>query len=174
MSIILAVSELTNIFSIWDKMKQHIFLLITILSIVGCGSNSKNGKQSDEFYTDKGGIDLWRVPLIKPYEIVTLREGDWGARSVDTFDVPLSMPGVRTVNVVDSVIFIFGTKTILNGQEVEAAWFVIKSKNHKVWGFKDHQNYLNHIHSIGIGNEPKLLDVRCTRSFPIFPQTHYG
>jgi len=128
--------------------------------MAGCGSNSKNGKQSDEFYTDKGGMDWGRVPLIKPYEIVSLREGNWGTRSVDTSDVALSMPGVRSVNVVDSFIFISGEKTILNGQEVEAAWFVINSKNHNVLGFKDHKDYLNHLYFIGIDNEPKLLDVR--------------
>lgn len=126
--------------------------------MTGCGSNSKNGKQSDEFYTDKGGMDWGRVPLIKPYEIVALREGEWGARSVDTTDMPLSMPGVRTVNVVDSLILIFGKKTILNAQEVDAAWFVINAKNHKVSGFKDHQDYLNYLDSIGIRKEPKLLD----------------
>ncbi|RBQ02712.1 hypothetical protein DRW42_25545 [Pedobacter miscanthi] len=37
---------------------------------------------------------------------------------------------------------------------------MINFKNHKVLGFKDHQDYFNNLHSIGIDNEPKLLDVR--------------
>ncbi|RBQ02711.1 hypothetical protein DRW42_25540 [Pedobacter miscanthi] len=89
--------------------------------MAGCGNNSKNSKQSDEFYTDKGGMDWGRVPIIKPYEIVTLRPGNWGVRSVDASDVRLSIPGVRSVNDVDSIIFISGEKMILNGPEIEAA-----------------------------------------------------
>jgi len=142
-------------------MKRNILFFITLLYLTACGGNTNQDPKLDDFYSDKGGFDYGRIPLIKPYELTTSsRENYWTAETIDTSEVPLNMPGARNINIVNSIIFIYGRETILNGQEVDAAWFVIIPKNHIVRGFMDHKKYLAYIQSIGFQKEPLLYDVQ--------------
>lgn len=51
-------------------MKVLVFLFAAICILSGCGGFSSNSNE-DEFYTSTKTGDLWRVPLIKPYELVS-------------------------------------------------------------------------------------------------------
>ncbi|MDR6945081.1 hypothetical protein [Mucilaginibacter pocheonensis] len=139
-------------------MRKIILLLIT-LSLFACDQKNRKHQQSDKFYIEKGGFDEARIPLIKPYEITSpSTNSNWIAASVDTTEVPVTIPGTEHINVVDSVIFIYSQKTVLDGQPIDQAWFIIIPKNHLLRGFKSHQEYLNYISSIEI-REPKMYNV---------------
>jgi hypothetical protein len=116
----------------------------------------KTGLWWMSFIQHKGGMDYGRFPVLMPYEMVTCSEDVWMTRSVDTSGLNLNIPGARDINELDSVIFAYGKKTILDFQDVDAAWFVIIPERDVFRGFRDHQGYLNYIDSIGFRDEPKL------------------
>lgn len=56
-------------------MKSLLLIAIGISLLFGCYNNRDNSKD-DEFYTTTKTDDLWRVPLIKPYELVSPTDSD--------------------------------------------------------------------------------------------------
>jgi len=141
-------------------MKKIISLLLIISFLFSCNQKRKNDAPIDNFYADKGGFDLSRFPLIKPYQVETVIPSDeWIIQTADDDnEMPETAPGAKYVNVVDSVIFAHCKKTILDGQPTTEAWFIIIPKHHIFRGFKNHSEYLDYIKSIK-SNEPKMYDV---------------
>lgn len=137
-------------------MKIFTFL---ILLIVACSCNHTNFK-GDDFYLDKGGFDMARIPLIKPYQATTPSTNpNWIVASVDTNSVPLTIPGTREVKVLDSLILVHSVNTTLNYQPVKEAWFVIIPKKDLLKGFESHENYVAYILRLGLKHEPQLINM---------------
>lgn len=140
-------------------MKFFSFFLLITLSLLACDHRNKN---VDKFYTEKSDWDLIRFPLIKPYHVVTLPpDTNWFVQVMDTDTTHLfpSIPGTRSINVLDTMIIAYAKNTLLGGQKVGEAWFVVNPKNDSVRGFKDQQKYFEYLKSIKIIN-PKLYPVR--------------
>lgn len=130
-----------------------------VFSLFACDQKRGGNSHIDKFYTNKGGFDLSRFPLLKPYEISAVIPGhDWIITSIDTSEVLGPIPGTKFINVVDSVIFVQSNNTILDGQPIKKAWFVIIPKHHLLRGFKSRQEYLNFLSSMHV-NDPKMFDV---------------
>lgn len=128
---------------------------------MACNQQNKNRRHADKFYTEKSDWDVIRIPLVKPYEALNLSsDQDWSVQLADMADPsggPISVPGTKHINVIDSVILIHSRKTILDGEWVNEAWFVFIPKNQIFRGFKTHREYLNYTSSIKI-KDPKLYD----------------
>ncbi|QHS54791.1 hypothetical protein GWR56_04230 [Mucilaginibacter sp. 14171R-50] len=142
-------------------MKRKIIQLPVLLCVMLCQSACTDKQPDvDEFYTQKGGFDFARIPLIKPYEAVVPATGNeyWLIHSV-TDTLLFSIPGVKQLSVSDNkMIFVHGVNTAINYQNVKEGWFVLMPAKNLVKAFLKHENYLNWLHDHGIEKEPHLID----------------
>jgi hypothetical protein len=98
--------------------------------------------------------------LIKPYEALCLNGShDWIVEKTSDTESLFSAPNTRKVNIVHRVIYLYSTKTILNYANAREAWFVLIPDKHIEMGFATHREYLNYLHHMGIGYEPKLYNI---------------
>lgn len=124
----------------------------------------KNSKV-DSFYTEKGGWDNGRIPLLKPYEaIMDNKKLGWGI-GLDGADGDTGFGNIKSVNVVDSVILIYSKNSILHGIEVKQSWHVIVPSKGIEKGFDKHQDYTNYLNKLGFNQEPKLYNIENVASY---------
>jgi hypothetical protein len=137
-------------------MKSIVVILIS-LTIFSCGNKKQN---VDEYYTDHGDWDSVRFPIVKPYEAICLNGShDWIVQTLQDSESFFSAPSTRKMNVVNKVIFLYATNTLLDGQKAKEAWFILIPGKHLEKGFATHREYVNYLRSIGVDNEPKLYDM---------------
>ncbi|ATL49379.1 hypothetical protein COR50_20575 [Chitinophaga caeni] len=127
--------------------------------LTSCWRQSDNGqakdqqKQVDKFYTETGGWDWIRVPLIKPYEAKKidpkLESSNWYI-SYGKIDNAIN---VKDVSVIDSIIYAYcGDSTLLDYKYIKAAWFIFDVKKNIKQGFSSESEFDNYLQS---NNYPK-------------------
>ena len=96
----------------------------------------------DPFYSDLGGFDRPRIPLIKPYELLKVSGTEWRLELQNPDLLTLSIHNVKGVNVKNSLILIYseGGTEFLNMQH-QKAWFVIESGLGSEKGFSDERKF---------------------------------
>jgi hypothetical protein len=141
-------------------MKFLYFSLITaVLTLVNLSCSHKQTKE-DPYYTSHGDWDNVRLPLVKPYEAIVLNGShDWIVQTTPNVDWFFSAPNTRKLNVIQRVIFLYCTKTLLSGQDAKEAWFVLMPDKHIEKGFATHLAYQDYLNSIGMEHEPKLYPI---------------
>ena len=138
-------------------MKSSIITIVLLLSLCSCGNKKR---KFDPYYTDHGDWDDIRFPLIKPYEALCLNGShDWIVQTTQNSESFFSAPSTKKLNVVNGVIMLYSTKTILNGVNTKEAWFVLDPEKHVEKGFSTHNEYLRYLQLLGVKNEPKLYDI---------------
>jgi hypothetical protein len=138
-------------------MKSSVIAIALLMSLCSCGN--KKGK-IDPYYTDHGDWDDIRFPLIKPYEALCLNGShDWIVQTTQNSESFFSAPYTKKLNVVNGVILLYSTKTILNGVHTKEAWFVLVPEKHIEKGFGTYTEYLRYLPNLGIKNEPKLYNI---------------
>lgn len=109
-------------------MKVRFFILSTLLALLFLACNSENS-----FYRRISVEDLWRIPLINPYELRTIQGIDTNYVSEWQLDLISSpkKPGsiftfvlVYKLNVMDSIIYGFGPF-----REGKNKFFIIDARN---------------------------------------------
>lgn len=135
-----------------------IFIVVTTIFLF-CANLFLQG-QSDPFYTDTGGWDSLRVPLIKPYYLVSLDKGaSWSMRlhanppSESTYYY-LTIHDIRQLAVANNIIMLYTPYVEHNidqsvGQKV-LHWFVISPESNIEEGFGNEDEFLNYIFQLGI------------------------
>lgn len=117
-------------------MKRYsIGLALVVGFLYSCGE--------DTFYSQAVVGDLWRVPLIKPYELITTAGASSNGYNNHwfisfkklTYNIPKSYGGINLtkVNVKDSIIYGYGTSNpsfpfIINSKSGEEKIFFKKSE----------------------------------------------
>jgi hypothetical protein len=136
------------------KLSPYIVLLVFILA--ACNLSGRGSK--DPFYTDDGGLDYGRFPLIKPYEVASV-ENIW---SIDLHATPsktslhfISLHDISQIAVENQVIMVYAPSMALD--ERKLSWFVLISDKNIETGFSTEAEFLNFVHSYGIEN-PDWLD----------------
>jgi hypothetical protein len=121
-----------------------------------CKSNLPKNVNVDKFYTDHGDWDDARIPFIKPYEAIELNGyEDW----IMNQENDSAIEHIKKANANNGVIFIYGGRTIFQGEYVNEAWHVIIPAKHIEKCFTSKWAYLDYLGSIGINKEPKLHDI---------------
>ena len=135
-------------------MKSVIITIVLLLGLYSCSSKHGN---TDPYYTDHGDWDDVRFPLMKPYEALCLKGShDWIVQTTQNAESFFSAPCTRKLNIVDGIILLYSTKTILNGANVKEAWFVLDPAKHIEKGFATHNEYFHYLQGLGVKNEPEL------------------
>lgn len=134
-----------------DKRQITLFFcamfLVTLFS--GCWSSTNRQKDQkkmvDPFYTETGGWDMIRVPLIKPYEAIKVDPKDGISSWTVDFKNSLGTYNVRKVDVQDSIIYILSGRisesddvkinTLVNVTNVPIGWYIIDVEKSKESSF---------------------------------------
>ena len=123
-------------------------------------SNTLAEKSNDSFYTSSKEGDLYRIPLIKPIQVISSVgiDSDWLLRlpyqSIDR----LRQIKVDSLTVVDSVIIIDAGLVSLPGETTQA-WFIIDNKNRTEKIYTTKEAYIKDLVSIGTKEDTKLYEV---------------
>jgi hypothetical protein len=139
-------------------MKKYIVIPLLSILFVSCNAPTKEERER-EFYTDKGSFDMGRIPLIKPFEVVTTEHSNWILQATDDTTGYFTVDGVKEVRVVNQFILVHSLNTTLNGARAKEGWFVIIPKTHFSKGFATHQEYLDLLHYEGFSEEPALYKI---------------
>lgn len=121
-----------------------IFFLFFLTSCRFLGHHDKDGSKpvTDEFYTNQGGWDANRIPLLKPYEVVKLKGDSTWIMSLHTVSIDVSVTNVRGINVIDSVIVVHSGETNLRGGlRPKEAWFIILPGKSVEMGFAKREEF---------------------------------
>jgi hypothetical protein len=118
--------------------KQQIILGLSLIVLLSCWQKGQNESNRDDFYTNRGGWDYARLPLVQPYEAMNTAPQDVGEWNI-TFHTELknnAATNVKSVSIIDSVIFIqCGDSTLFKYQYVKSAWYIIGLKKKIEKGF---------------------------------------
>lgn len=133
-----------------------ISLVFLILLSSSCGwlqptSNGSDLQNEDEFYSISKVGDLYRFPLIKPFEVFsTIGYGpDWFVNLKYGNDFKKDQISIDSVSVTDSLIIAYSDGIYLPG-EMTKAWFIIDVKEKKELAFRTEDEYLQYIKERGI------------------------
>lgn len=95
------------------KKIYFIFLFTLAFYSTSCDFGSK---QTDDFYTATKDLDLWRVPLLKPYEVVSpgndeawfliLEKPDLSGPDFALFGEEFQLTNITRLGIKDSIIVI--------------------------------------------------------------------
>jgi hypothetical protein len=142
-----------------------IFQALILFLCYSCGAPQQENKekteqqQVDKFYTSEKDGDLYRIPLIKPIQIISPIGYD------DSWDLKFPYQKIErkrsvevsSATVVDSLIIVYSKMTSLPG-EMTQAWFFIDTRNKTEIVCRNNDEYQKHLSEIGIAT-PILYDV---------------
>lgn len=140
-----------------------IFQLLIVFMCFSCGNpNQEKGgqvEQEDSFYTAAKEGDLYRVPLVKPIQIISTNGigSDWILKFPYRQIKNKKSVEVSAVNVVDSLIIVYSESTYLPGAMTEA-WFLIDTKNKTEVVYQNENDYVKGLAEIKI-KEPRLIEI---------------
>lgn len=135
------------------KKKQVLFSILLcsiILNSCDLFKGKRKGSGKDTFYSDKGGFDRPRIPLIKPYELLKVG-AEWRMELLTTDLLTLSVHNVKGVNVSKERILLYseGGTEVRNNQYSEA-WFIIDPSLKMEVAFFDYNRYVDSLKTLGI------------------------
>ena len=142
-----------------------IILVFFLIFFISCG-NSKQGKDmekfnatNDKFYTSSKDGDIFRIPLIKPIQIIsTVGYGDsWVLKLPYQHKEITESIEVDSAYVIDSLIIIYSKSTYLPG-EMTQVWLLIDTKNQLEFVYRNYNEYQMKLNKMSI-TSPKLYDI---------------
>jgi len=131
-------------------MKKNALLILMVISALSC---------RNDFYTRDGGYDYTRIPFIKPYEALMLKGSERWQMNLYNSALNSSIINIKKINVEKNAIFLYSEDTNLDGVKVPRAWFIIIPNKHLEEGFYKEKDYLEFLKSVGLNNEPSLIDI---------------
>ncbi len=116
--------------------------------------NNTETMEEDTFYSECGGWSMVRLPLIKPYEVLSIdpetTDNIWSIK-FDS-DELFSTDHVQRITVEDSIIYVLsgifngeGDSTALVGSMYPTVWYIINTKNGDKRGFHDIEVFNNYL-----------------------------
>ncbi len=127
-------------------MKKGPVLLSVIFFAVLLNScdrfkGKKEVKKQDTFYTDDGGFDRPRIPLIKPYELLKVSSDEWRMELLAPGLLALSVHQVKGVQVSNGRILLYSEGSELQNRSYSQAWVIIDPSLQKETALYDHKKY---------------------------------
>lgn len=134
-------------------------MCLIILTLVSCAHAPNKTSNIDPFYTEKGEWDSARLPFIKPYEAVIVNKEFGWFMNLKGFDGDTGFPNIKKANVINGVILLYSTNSILHGIDAKQSWHVIIPGKNIEKGFGSHQEYLNYLNTLRIRVDPRLYNI---------------
>lgn len=125
-----------------------IFIIsIVSLTLISCsGSQSTDDSRalydsttSNTFYSKTTGFDYRRLPLLKPYEAMSINQKTWSIKlQLHSLRYQPSINDITQLGISGEVIVSYSKDTLLEGESVADAWFIIIPANSIERGFSDY------------------------------------
>lgn len=135
-----------------------IILLLMITGACSDKNESKKDLATEPFYERDAGWDYMRIPLIKPYEAIKLKGSNSWNIKLHALKLQMSISNVKKVDVVKNVIVAYADSTLLKGEEVPEAWFVIIPDQQIEKGFSKKEDLIDYLSTYNI-DEISLHDI---------------
>ena len=130
-----------------DKRKMILLCLVLLL---GCNYKYNSKQEKDTFYSEIGGFDWIRIPLLKPYAAEKIdpeiETHSWIIKFQS--DKLYNTYNVKRVAVEDSIVYVLsGTvdekkdTTIIGTRNVPTAWFVMDVRKKTERGFENEKEF---------------------------------
>ena len=144
-------------------MRQIFIIFAAVYLLLSCNVRTEQKKQAkevkDDFYIKERGLDMIRLPLIKPYEVLRLNGSNEWIMNLEAGTLQFSVSNVKEVNVIDSIIVVHSSDiTYLRGEKVGNAWFIIKPSQQSEQGFTVESEFLSELKNQGI-NKPVFYNI---------------
>ncbi|MCS3798756.1 hypothetical protein [Niastella sp. OAS944] len=140
-------------------MRVCLIIILLFNVFTSCNYRKRSVKKEDYFYLDDGGLDLKRIPLIKPYEAKNVLPGEWRIELQTPQLLELSIHHVKEISVIDSVILVHAKGEVsLGGHNCKEAWFVLLPGVSKEKGFLKEKDFLSFLSERNI-KLPQLREV---------------
>lgn len=142
-----------------------IIQIFLIFFFISCG-NSKQGRNMetininvDNFYTSSKVGDLYRIPLIKPIQIISsIGYGDSWVLKLPYQQIEANVSiEVDSVCLIDSLIIIYSKSTYLPGGMTQV-WLLIDTKNKLELVYRNYNEYQMNLNKMNI-TSPIFYDV---------------
>ncbi len=137
-------------------MKLNKFGLLFFSTVLACFSC----QQRNNFETTRGGYDYIRIPFLKPYEAVQLNGSKEWNMNLYNESLTSSVSNIKKINIVNNVILLYSTKTLLNGTNAEKVWFIIIPSKKVEQGFVNYYEFLTFLHQRINGGHRLRIDRR--------------
>lgn len=110
----------------------------------------KKDNYRDTFYSNKGGFDRPRIPLIKPYELLKVG-AEWRMELLTTDLLALSVHNVKGVNVSKERILLYSEGgTEIRNNQYSQVWFIIDPSIAKEVAFFEYDRFADSLNTLGI------------------------
>jgi hypothetical protein len=139
-------------------MKTTIIFLAAVFLFMSC--NWSNDKEKEGFYDYSQTIDLYRIPIIEPYEITSSDKGSSWLMDFKGSNSPsnLGTGKVDSVGVKGQYFIVYSKRTALPAIGMIEAWFVINATTKEEKVFMTRQEYNEYLKNQNI-DETKLYDI---------------
>jgi hypothetical protein len=137
-----------------DK-REVIILGLSLILIGSCFNTKDKGKEKkqDSFYSNTGGWDWVRIPLIKPYAAKKIdpriKSNGWGIKLMSNL---YQIDRAKKVSIQDSIIYVISGKisdqediTAIGTHNFPTAWFIIDTKFKTEKGFPSKNTFDQYI-----------------------------
>ncbi len=143
---------------------RTFILILFIFSCISCQTNKNqlvfNNPQEHAFYTDNGGFDYIRFPLLMPYEAIAVsgdlfEEWRWMVRVHDTMnfkDWKFTIKKVKNVAVTKEVIMLYSTEDSYLYENHNNHWYVFIPSKHLAKAFATEVEFQEYLKFYGILN----------------------
>jgi hypothetical protein len=113
----------------------------------------------EDFFESSGGWGYRRIPLIDPYQAVSINEGMWMIELRTDSRFQSTVANIEKLNVVNnSHIVSYSTNALVRGERVDELWSIIVPDEGIEMGFTEEHEFLAYLESSGI-DELHLIDV---------------
>jgi len=110
----------------------------------------------EDFFESSGRWDYRRIPLINPYQVVSVDEGMWIIELRTEFQPVINIEKLNVVN--NSHIVSYSTNALVRGERVNELWSIIVPDEEIEMSFTEEHKFLAYLESSGI-DELDLVDV---------------
>lgn len=121
------------------------------------------------FYHSMGGWDYQRIPLIKPYDAISVdyKELGWLIKSKNESDSYLDSNFIKKIDVKNAIIYVYNDgleifgkfeSPYYKGEEYPEVWIIIEPNEKKEVGFTTEKDFLQYIEENNL-EIPKFRDI---------------
>lgn len=134
--------------------------------LFSCDSFIKKRNNSNSFYTNTGGFDRPRIPLVEPYELVKVSSGEWRMELLTTMLLTLSVHNVKGVSVINGKIMLYSEGgTEVGNKQYERIWFIVNPEAKSENAFSDYKVYSDSLKKLGIKDTSLNLPDKVYKGF---------
>lgn len=138
-------------------MKKAIACLVMTFLFMSCWNSHNNKKEG--FYDYSQTWDLYRVPLIEPYQIISADKGHSWSLNLKGNEIKgvSSINNIQSIGLYDTIFTVFSPRIDIPGDRTNV-WFIINAAKKEGKYFVTEKDFKNYLKEHGLA-EIKLYEI---------------